>query len=287
MRNTGTESRQIAVRERQVVVDERVALHVRVWPGGDGPPFLLVHGLASNCRTWNGVATRLHELGHAVAAVDQRGHGLSDKPDEGYDFPTLCRDQLRVMDALGFDRPVVAGQSFGGNVMLELAHRAPERVARMAGVDGGLIELSRQFPRWDDCAAAMAPPPLAGTPAADVEEWLRREHPEWPDDGIAATMGNFEVLPDGTLRPWLGRNLHMRLLRALWEHRPSKLVNDLHVPVLFAFADSDDGFAEARRRMAAGVEGLAHVRVEWFSPGDHDLHVQYPGQLAELLHEGS
>ena len=63
-------------------------------------PCLLVHGLASNCRTWESVAERLHAFGHPVAAVDQRGHGRSDKPPEGYDYATLCRDLLLVLDAL-------------------------------------------------------------------------------------------------------------------------------------------------------------------------------------------
>ena len=45
----------------------------------DGPrrAYLLVHGLASNARLWDGVARRLAGAGHAVAAVDLRGHGRS------------------------------------------------------------------------------------------------------------------------------------------------------------------------------------------------------------------
>jgi len=275
------------VREQWVVVDEGVGLYVRHWPDGSGPPFLLVHGLASNCRTWEGVAGHLQGLGHPVASVDQRGHGRSDKPDEGYDFATLCRDLLRVVDELGFERPVLAGQSFGGNLAVELGHRHPERVGAVAGVDGGLIELSRQFARWEDCAAVMAPPELAGTPVAAIEGWLRQEHPDWPDEGVAATLANFEVLADGTVRPWLTRERHMRILRTLWEQRPTELVPALHVPLLLVLADSGDEWTEAKRELAAGVAGLAHVRVAWFSPGDHDLHVQQPERLAELLHDAS
>jgi len=46
-------------------------------------PFVLVHGLASNARLWDGVARRLAGAGHSSAAVDLRGHGRSDKPDTG------------------------------------------------------------------------------------------------------------------------------------------------------------------------------------------------------------
>jgi pimeloyl-ACP methyl ester carboxylesterase len=269
----------------RIAVDEGVALDVRRWPGGDGVPVLLLHGLASNRRTWDGVGDRLSDLGHPVAAVDQRGHGLSDKPETGYDFATLCRDQLRVMEALGWERPVVAGQSFGGNLVVELAHDHPDRVSAVAGVDGGLIEPARLWPEWEDCENALAPPDLTGTPAATVEQWFRRAHADWSGAGIEATMANLEVLPDGTVRARLAREHHMRLLRAMWEQRPAELVGDVQVPVLLVLADSGDHLSADRQRQAELVAALPHVRVEWFAPADHDVHVQHPNEVAALLHE--
>lgn len=266
---------------------EGVALHVTTWEGGGGVPFLLVHGLASNCRTWDGVAARLHELGHPVAAVDLRGHGQSDKPDTGYDFATLCGDLVEVLSGIGFARAVVAGQSTGGNIAVELATHRPELLVGVAGVDGGSLELSRQFPNWDDCAAALAPPRLAGTPAASVREWIRGAHPEWGDWAVEATMANFEVLADGTIRPWLSFDRHLLILRSLWEHRPSEVVPTLSVPLLLALADTGDSWMAEKRAMAdelVGAAGPGGVRVEWFSPGDHDLHLQFPVELADLLH---
>ena len=269
----------------RVAIDEGVTLHVPTWDGGDRVPFLLVHGLASNCRTWEGVAARLHELGHPVASLDQRGHGRSDKPDDGYDFATLCADLVVVLDALGFERAVVAGQSTGGNIAVDLGARRPDRVAGVVGVDGGSLELSRQFPEWEACEAAMAPPRLAGAPAAALEARIRGGHPNWSDWAIEATMANFERLPDGTIRPWLTFERHIRILRALWEHRPSEVVPTLEPPLLLALADSGDSWTDDKRAVADElVTTSPHVRVEWFSPGDHDLHLQYPVELADLLH---
>ena len=262
-----------------------VALHVPTWEGGDLDPFLLVHGLASNCRTWEGVAARLHERGHPVAAVDQRGHGQSDKPDDGYDFATLCADLVRVLDGVGFERAVVAGQSTGGNIAVDLAARRPDRVVGVAGVDGGSLEPSRQWPAWEDCKAALAPPRLDGAPAAALEARLRRAHPTWSDWGIEATMANFEVRADGTIAPWLSFDRHLRILRSLWEHHPSVVVPTLEVPVLLALADSGDAWTDQKRAAADELTAASpHVRVAWFSPGDHDLHVQFPVELADLLH---
>jgi pimeloyl-ACP methyl ester carboxylesterase len=270
----------------RVAVDPDVALHVVVWDEGGGVPFLLVHGLASNCRTWEGAAARLSELGHPVASVDLRGHGLSDKPDDGYHFAMFCADLVAVLDSIGFARPVVAGQSTGGNIAVELAARAPDRVTGVAGVDGGALELSRQWPEWDGCLAALAPPRLAGAPAAAIERRLRSAHPGWTDWGIDVTMANFEHLPDGTVRPWLTSDRHVRILRALWEHRPSTVIPTLDVPVLLVLADTGDAWVDQKRSLAEEiVAGAPKVRVGWFSPGDHDLHVQFPVELADLLHQ--
>ncbi|MFP5318811.1 MAG: alpha/beta fold hydrolase [Acidimicrobiia bacterium] len=273
----------------RVPVAEGVELHTARWDGGRERPFLLVHGLASNWRTWEGVAQRLHQRGHPVAAVDLRGHGQSSKPDGGYDFGTLTSDLLAVLRSLGWHRPVVAGQSTGGNLAVELACRASGSVSGAVGVDGGVLELQEQWPVWEECRNALAPPTLAGTPADRVREELRHNHPDWAEEGVAATLANLEVLSDGTVRPWLTFDRHMALLRSLWEHRPSRLLPDLPVPLLLILADSGDDWVDHKRRAAdrAVATAAGSARVEWFSPGDHDLHVQHPDEVARMLSEAA
>ena len=269
---------------RRVPVAPEVSLHVVTWDGGDRVPFVLVHGLASNCRTWEGVAGRLAELGHPVATVDLRGHGQSDKPDDGYDFATLCDDLVGILDGVGFDRTVVAGQSTGGNLAVELGVRASERLAGIAGVDGGALEVSRRWPEWEGCLTALAPPRLAGSPARLVEDRIRAAHPTWTEWGIEATMANFECLPEGAVRPWLGFDRHVRILRSLWEHRPSTVIPGLEIPLLLVMADSGDAWMDHKRAMVEEIAAAApKVRVEWIA-GDHDLHVQFPVELADLFH---
>jgi pimeloyl-ACP methyl ester carboxylesterase len=271
---------------RDVVTRDGTRLHVLLWPGqrGAGPPFLLVHGLASNCRTWEQVGDLLSDAGHAVAALDQRGHGRSDKPEHGYDFSTMCGDLLDVLDDLGYERPVVAGQSTGGNMAVELAGRVGERLAGVVGVDGGVLELAEQWPDWDDCAWALAPPNVSDLRVAQVEDAIRREHPSWSDRGVAGALANYEPLSDGTVRPRLSRDHHMDLLRSLWEHRPSVVIPRLRVPLLLALADTGDEWVPAKRTQAARARRLApRCRVHWFAPSDHDIHVEHPAELAAVL----
>ncbi|MST32112.1 alpha/beta fold hydrolase [Acidimicrobiaceae bacterium USS-CC1] len=266
----------------------RLAVRVRHL-GAPGVPMLLVHGLASNARLWDGVAAELADRGHPVAAVDQRGHGHSDKPDDGYDFGTLTADLLAVIDGLGWrGRPVLAaGQSWGGNVVVELGARHPGAVHALALVDGGTIELSAGFADWPTAEAALTPPQFAGTPRAEFEAALRRAHPDWPESGIEGALGNVEVLADGTVRPWLTLPRHLAILRSLWQHHPLERMAAMQVPVLLVPAGDPRGRASRhetvkREATAAAAAALPTGAVRWID-GDHDLHAQYPAEIAALL----
>jgi pimeloyl-ACP methyl ester carboxylesterase len=281
-----------SMRLRRVSGSAGVKLQGYEWlPDVDGelPPVLLVHGLASNGRMWAGVARDLRRTGHHVVAIDQRGHGHSDKPDDGYDFTTVTDDLLCVLDDLRWRQAVVVGQSWGGNVVVELAWRAPERVVAAAAVDGGTIELSERFSTWDECCSAMAPPALEGMAASRLAAAMRAAHPDWPNEGIDGAMACFDVRDDGTVAPWLSRSRHLAILEALWGHRPSSRIAELSVPLLLVPALGrpgavlseldEDRLDRARRATGLSAKVAVHGIV-----GDHDLHAQHPAAVAELLH---
>jgi pimeloyl-ACP methyl ester carboxylesterase len=271
---------------RRIVVAPGVELHIEVRIGEKSAvPFVLVHGLASNARLWDGVAELLHAAGHTVVVIDQRGHGLSDAPDAGYDLDTAVADLLSLISALELDRPVLAGQSWGGNVVLELGWRQPDAVRGIACVDGGVIELSQAFPSWEDCLAALTPPALDHLTLAELETRIRKGVPHFSDRAVAAYLACFSTRPDGTIQARLTRNRHLSILRSLWEHRPSTRWASLKTPTLLLLADSGDESRTSRKRSAeaAALAAGGAVRSVWFSPGHHDLHLESPERVAGLL----
>ena len=223
--------------------------------------------------------------------MDLRGHGRSSKPDDGYDVPTVAADVAALIAGLGLDRPLVAGQSWGGNVVIELAARHPGATRGIVCVDGGWLEPSRVFPDWEACRTALAPPHLVGRPLAEIEGYLRSTHRDWPETGIRGALANFEVRPDATVAPWLTYERHLAILRGLWDHHPAELYAGLAAPVLLVPADGGEKeWTERKRRdVDAALAAIPSVRARWFR-GDHDIHAQHPAELADvmlsMIHEG-
>ncbi|MGA0272445.1 MAG: alpha/beta fold hydrolase [Ilumatobacteraceae bacterium] len=272
----------------QDVPSRRVRLasgpELRIIERGDGEPrWLLVHGLASNARLWDGVARRLATSGATTVAVDQRGHGLSDRPDDGYDMATVADDLAHLADALGWETAFLAGQSWGGNVVLEALARHPERFLGAVCVDGGFIRLRDRFESWDDCATALAPPPLIGTPVEQMRRWVDNSAADWPEEGRLGTMANFEVRDDGTIAPWLTRERHMAILAGMWDHDPSVTVAGLDRSIHVIAADTGDRYFDKSSAVGQLIDAATDAQVTWFRPAHHDVHAQQPDAVSDVL----
>lgn len=268
------------------------ALHWSDPVAASGTPIVLIHGLASNCRLWDGAARELAGMGHGVIALDLRGHGRSDKPETGYGVGEVAQDVIDIIRLVGQDnapwaRPLVIGQSWGGNVVIEIAARHSSDVRGVVAVDGGTIDLSRAFREWHECERALAPPKLAGMQADRLRSFIRGAHPDWSDEAIDGQMANMEHRPDGTIAPWLTFERHMKVLRGMWEHHPVDLFPTIEVPVLFTPAVKiDDEMARTKRAShATALETIPQCKVEWFEPADHDLHAQHPARFASVVND--
>jgi pimeloyl-ACP methyl ester carboxylesterase len=110
---------------------EAGGLRQHVVIGGEGPPLLLVHGWPENWYAWRLVMPALAR-DFEVIAPDQRGIGLTDKPEDGYDPGTLANDLVALMDALGHERFAVVGTDIGLPIGYALAADHPDRVERAA-----------------------------------------------------------------------------------------------------------------------------------------------------------
>jgi pimeloyl-ACP methyl ester carboxylesterase len=132
---------------------------------GEGEPILLIHGFASNIavnwRETSWIETLIAD-GRRVVALDNRGHGRSDKlyePDR-YGAPAMAEDACRLLDHLGIERADVLGYSMGARIAVFLALRHPDRV-RSVVIAGMGINLVRGMVASGPLAKALEVPSIA------------------------------------------------------------------------------------------------------------------------------
>jgi haloacetate dehalogenase len=153
---------------------------INVRHGGSGPPLLLLHGYPQTHAMWHLVAPRLAE-NFTVVATDLRGYGDSTAPPttpdhEPFSKRAMARDQVAVMDALGFSDFLVVGHDRGARCGYRMALDQPERVRRLAVLD--IVPTSEAYRRTDMKFALGAwhwfflPQPY------DLPERLLRHEPE-------------------------------------------------------------------------------------------------------------
>ena len=110
-----------------------ITLHTALAGPEDGEPVILLHGFPDAWFGWEPQIQALAAAGFRVAAPDQRGYNLSDKPAQvaGYTLDVLAADVIGLADALGFDRFCLVGHDFGALVSWRLAELQPERLKRL------------------------------------------------------------------------------------------------------------------------------------------------------------
>lgn len=188
---------------------------------GEGDPIVLVHGFASS-KTVNWVyptwVSELRKHGYRVIALDNRGHGNSEKlyDPESYHIGIMAGDITALMDHLKIERADIMGYSLGGRMTAWLAHRVPQRLrsAILGGIAMGLIE--------------------GGGPGENVAKALEADALEDVTDPIGRT---FRAFADQTRSDRRALAACLRGSRRLMTREEAA---DITVPVLIAVGTEDE-----------------------------------------------
>lgn len=112
-------------------------IRMAVYEQGKGFPVVFSHGFPELAYSWRNQLPALAEAGFRAIAPDQRGYGLTERPEavENYDIHHLCGDMVALLDELKIEKAVFCGHDWGGMVvwMMPLLH--PSRVAGVIGVN--------------------------------------------------------------------------------------------------------------------------------------------------------
>ena len=122
----GATERRVRLTHHVIKLDDGHEVGVSL--GGQGVPLVFMHGLALSRRAYLRMLSRIAGLGFLVVAIDAAGHGdTRDLPHDANEFAHRLDLTVRILDALGIHKAVVAGHSMGGRMAIQLAANAPGR----------------------------------------------------------------------------------------------------------------------------------------------------------------
>ncbi len=98
--------------------------------GGEGPPFVLLHGFMTGKFVWDPLMDSLSGR-FQIVRYDHRGHGDSEKPPGPYRIQDFADDLLGLLNYLGLEKVDLMGHSMGGRTALLFALQHPGRLNRL------------------------------------------------------------------------------------------------------------------------------------------------------------
>ncbi len=108
--------------------------------GVGSPPLLFIHGWCCDRTHWREQVIEFQDR-HWTVAVDLRGHGESDKPDQDYGIAGFVDDVAWLCREIGLEKPIVVGHSMGGVIGMNLARKHPDIARALVMVDSPVIPI--------------------------------------------------------------------------------------------------------------------------------------------------
>ena len=267
--------------------------HVRTWGEPGAPNLFLLHGWMDVSASFQFLVDCLQRDWHVIAP-DWRGFGLTEWAREGYWFPDYYADLEALLGLYQPDSPVfLIGHSMGGNIAATYAGLRPERIARLATLEG--MGLRRSGPdvapdrlvKWLD--ALVNPPRFAPYASyAELAARLKRNNPRLRDDQAdflaqhwgMETAAGVELRSDPRHKAVNPYPYRVDEMLACWRRvtAPVLLVNGRDSHIASRIKDDPEDYAE---RKAA----FRDLREVWLDDSGHMMHHDQPARLAQLIEE--
>ena len=116
---------------------ETNGIRMAVYEQGEGVPVVFCHGFPELAFSWRHQVKALSEAGYRAIAPDQRGYGLTDRPEDvtAYSLQHLCGDMAGMLDALDIEKAVFVGHDWGGGVVWTMVRLHPDRCLGVVGLN--------------------------------------------------------------------------------------------------------------------------------------------------------
>ena len=257
--------------------------HYQIAGNPKGHKLVFLHGVMGSAANWTRIAASF-ESDFEVLRYDQRGHGRSFKPADGYRPADFAQDLSNILDELNWPRIVLVGHSMGGRNALEFAAHNPERVEALVLEDIGPDSTWSAIEKIEKLLN-LVPVPFASR--EEVKSFFETEYPAliswYPKSTTVAKFlhSNIELKSDGT-QDW--RFAKGAIFKSLREGREVDQWHNwgrLPMPTLVVRGqDSEDLTAATFKRM---IEVRPQTTGSEIAGAGHWVHFDQPERFTETL----
>ena len=241
---------------------------------GAGSKLLFLHGLSDFAGQFIPIAYQLPEDWHLLA-LDQRGHGGSWQPDEGYSPIDYADDINNFMDALDITSIHIFGHSMGGRNALVFSAENPHKVQSLIlgdiGPDKNLNDIEETTRFFNDL-------PDTFHTVDEARLHLEKRKPGYSRENIDILMQNLELNTNGNFVWRYSKDACIQSVtesrsRGWWEYLP---VVQCQVLLLHVEGSTELPNAVAKRMM----ENLSHAEYLTMTNCTHNFHLEQPETAA-------
>ncbi|MFJ3483697.1 alpha/beta fold hydrolase [Pseudomonas sp. NPDC090202] len=250
-----------------------IELAAHLFGPADGTPVIALHGWLDNANSFARLAPKLQGL--RILALDMAGHGHSDHrpPGAGYGLPDYAHDVLQVAAQMGWERFSLLGHSLGAIVSVIVAGAVPQRINRLALIDGLIPPIAEAETAAERMGTALQAQLTQSTKRKPVYADMDRAVEARMKGAVAVSRDAAELLAQRGLMPvpggytWrsdsrLTLASPIRLTRA----QALSFVNAVQCPAQLIVAE--EGMLAQNKELLAGVPFQVSVL-----PGGHHLHL--------------
>ena len=268
-----------------------LTFHLYRWPGSNPDPLVLLHGWGDSGETYQFLVDAF-AADRTCLAIDLRGFGRTQRPDDGYWFPDYLADLDALLDQLVPEAPVdLVGHSMGGNVAMLYAGARPQRVRRLVSLEGfGMMRTTPEqapsrYTQWLDEVKHGSEFNIYDSHEMFTRVLARRNPRTSKDrlDFIARSWG--QERSDGRIELRADPR-HKRVNPVLYQREQAEACwRAIEAPLLFVIGEQ----SELMKRMGDDISErrlgtiFRHGHFATIADAGHMLHHERPQQVAALI----
>jgi 2-succinyl-6-hydroxy-2,4-cyclohexadiene-1-carboxylate synthase len=283
--------------EKMRVKANGTELEVNYYPR-NGETIVFIHFSGGNLSQWNGIVPYFQDK-YQILTLDLRGHGKSDKAENGYTIDNMAMDVICIMNQLGINKAHIVGSSLGGEIAASLAAHFPERIQSIVAEgaiqsyfgENGVCNIPEEEIPYKKMKMRERRAKIIATVFDSIAKRIEIEKQEFSKQGVSWNKQIEEFIiydsietEDGKYTYACPKCVMEKYLEDYWDVKFEKYFEKIICPVLMLPSEEEWESQDIKASIEGFQKFLKVSQVEVISGGCHAyVAFQYPLEFCKVI----